>query len=171
MKKRIKVVALFLITVLLCTQVSFAEDKAGPIKKRWREFLGGFKKPSQEEKSRKPRKSHLDRLTKKELLKRIKDMLETWPELKGFIPGLENMDLEKLDKEALMKIYKRINIERIRLRTERIERQIKAAKISEGVPEPPQIYTLPAEFKMPQPAPSPPKLPTPPPSPPQPRRR
>jgi len=169
MKKHIKIIALFLIAALLCTQTSFAEDKAGPIKKRWRKFLSVFKKPSQEERGM--TKASLDELTKEEILKRIRYTLETWPEIKAFIPELENMDLEKLDKKALIKIYKRINIERIRLRTERIERQLKATKASKGVPEAPPTYMIPAGPKIPQPAPSPPKVPTPPPSPPQPRRR
>ena len=170
MRKRIKIVALFLIAALLCTQASFAEERVGFAKTRWRRFLGIFKKPSQEE-SREPTKASLDELTKEEMLKRIKHILETWPEIKGFIPELKDIDLEKLDEEALIKIYNRVNIERVRLRTERIERQMEATKTLERVPEPPKTYTVPALPRILKPAPSPPKIPTRPPSPPRPPRR
>ena len=165
-----KIFILFLTITFLFVQISLAEERLGSVKTRWREFLGIFKKPPQKE-TREPTKVSLDELTKEEILRKIKYMLETWPEMKGFIPELENTDLEKLDKEALIKIYNRVNIERVRLGIERMERRMKATKPSEGVPELPRTYTLPAGPKIPKPAPTPPKVPTPPPSPPQPSRR
>ncbi|MEE9500035.1 MAG: hypothetical protein V3V42_01940 [Candidatus Omnitrophota bacterium] len=165
-----KIFILFLTITFLFVQISLAEERLGSVKTRWREFLGIFKKPPQKE-TREPTKVSLDELTTEEILKRIKHMLETWPEIKGFIPELENTDLEKLDKEALIKIYNRVNIERVRLGIERMERRMEATKLSEGVPEPPRAYTIPARPVKLKPAPSPPKVPTPPPSPPQPSRR
>lgn len=173
-----KIFILFLTITFLFTQTSIASERMGLVKSSWRKFLKALRKPSLKERAGtqlrakpKPEELVLRKLSKEEILKRIKDTLETRPEIKGFIPELENTDLEKLDKEALIKIYNRVNIERVRLGIERMERRMEATKLSEGVPEPPRAYTIPARPVKLKPAPSPPKVPTPPPSPPQPSRR
>ena len=152
-----KIFILFLTITFLFVQASFAEEKVGSVKTGWRKFLGVFKKPFL-----KPEKSPLERFTKEEILRRIKYMLETSPEIADFIPELKDIDLEKLDKENLMKIHNRINIERIRIQTERMERQLETIRASERIPKPPQDYTAPAMPKTPRPPSSPPEVPAPP---------
>ncbi len=167
MRKNFRIFILFLLIVsFISLQTSLAEERVGSVKTRWRKFLGIFKKPFL-----KPEISPLEKLTKEEILRRIKYMLETSPEIADFIPELKDIDLEKLDKENLIKIHNRINIERIRIQTERIERQLEAARASERIPKPPQDYTAPAMPKTPRLPQSPPEIPAPPSSSPQPSRR
>ncbi|UCD55071.1 MAG: hypothetical protein JSV93_06070 [Candidatus Omnitrophota bacterium] len=166
MRKNFRIFILFLIIIFLFTQVSLAEERVGPIKARWRKFLRIFRKPPL-----KPERPPLEELTEEEILRRIKYMLETSPEIADFIPELKNMDLEELDKENLIKIHNRINIERIRIQTEKMQRQLEATRASERIRKLPQDYTAPAVPQTPRPRSSPPEVPTPPASPPRPSRR
>lgn len=166
MKKYIKIIPLFLVVTFLFLQGSAASEEVGPVKKRWRKFLSDLKKPA-EGKVPATVKTALDKLTEKEILKRIKYMLETSPEIMDFIPELKELDLETLDKGSLIKIHNRINIERIRIQTDRIQKQLEVIRASESIPKPPQEYTAPLIPKTPAPPQSPPKVPKEPPSPPE----
>ncbi|MGB2705720.1 MAG: hypothetical protein WBC74_02550 [Candidatus Omnitrophota bacterium] len=145
---------------------------------------------AEEKGSTKPKKSPWDEITKDEICERIKHMLEISPEAADFIPKLKiatdkegniteikyNIDgifkdIKELDKETLIKIHNRINIERTRIQTERIQRQMEAIRASQNVQRPPRVYTPPAVPKPHTPPPQPPKVPSPPPTPPAPQRR
>lgn len=178
MRKNFRIFVFALIISFVFTQTSIASGRMGLVKSSWRKFLKALRKPSLKERDGtqlrakpKPEELVLRELSKEEILRRIKYMLETSPEIADFIPELKDIDLEKLDKENLIKIHNRINIERIRIQTERIERQLEATRASERIPKPPQDYTAPAMPQTPRPAPSPPEIPTPPASPPRPPRR
>ncbi len=117
-------------------------------------------------------------LSEKELRERIKVSLEASPEAADFMPELKVttdkdgniteirynvsgvfMGIETLDKETLVKMYNRINIERVKMRTERIQKQLEVIRSSRNVQAPPRIYMPPASVKPP---PEPPKVPSPP---------
>ena len=138
-----------------------------------------------------PAKSPFEESSKEDIAQRIKGMLEAVPEAANFIPELKlsldkdkNIvaikykidgifkDITEIDKETLIKIHGRISNERVRIQTERIQRQLNAARAAQNVPRPPQVYTPPpAPPRVPTPPPTPPKVPTPPPAPPRVPRR
>ncbi len=145
-----KIFILFLTITFLFTQTSIASERMGLVKSSWRKFLKALRKPSLKERAGtqlrakpKPEELVLRKLSKEEILKRIKDTLETWPEIKGFIPELENTDLEKLDKEALIKIYNRVNIERVRLGIERMEGEWRQQSYRRGFRNHPELIPFP----------------------------
>ena len=134
----------------------------------------------------KPKKSPLEELSKEEITERIRHMLEVTPEAVGFIQRLkvasdENgnvksieyetggvyKNIDTLDKKTLIKIHNRINNERTRIQTERIQRQLQAARAGQNIPKQHQVHIPPSIPKPPAPPPAPPKVPTPPPAPPQ----
>ncbi len=78
-------------------------------------------------------------LTKQEMVGRIEDNLTNLEEISGFIPGLKKetdatgknvsyayngKKIEDLDKEELTRLYGRISSEAVRVRTDRINRQL-----------------------------------------------
>ena len=134
-------------------------------------------KPSAE---RKPATTVRTAMNKKELLVRIKDILEDNEEIADFVPELRIArnaagkitkieykiegvfeDIKGLSEEALMVIYKRITNERVRLNYERIQRQLEAAKqareantrVGAPPPRPPRAPSMPPKV------PSVPKVP------------
>ena len=140
----------FLMTVFLLTAISCAQEE--------------------------PKKSPWDSMTEEGIRERIKRMVQVSPEAVNFIPELKvtfdkdgevlnitykvdgvAKDLEGLDKGTLIKLHNRINIERVRIQTERIQRQLNAARASQQVPRPP-----PAPPKIPKPPQAPPTIPKPP---------
>lgn len=140
-----------------------------------------------EEKKRTP----LGEMKEEEIIERIKHMLEISPEALDFIPDLKVVmdkegyvvsikykvsgifeDINDLDKETLIKIHNRVNNERVRIQTERIQRQLQAITAAQNIPKPPpQVYIPKQPPRPPQQPPTPPKIPTPPPQPPQTGRR
>lgn len=132
----------------------------------------------------------LKSISKKELKERIKTILEFTPEINDFIPELKILrgaegditgidykidgffrSIEKLDKEALLKVYGRISNEMTRIQSERIQRQLEAMRASQNIPKPPQVSIPPSAPKAPTLPPALPQIPKLPPVPPrQPRR-
>ena len=99
--------------------------------------------------------SPLQALSKEELIERIRYMLEVMPEIEDLLPGIKGKDLQKMDKDTLIALHNRINNERVRIQTERIQRQLEAVRASQH--RPPQAPpTLP---KVPQLPPAPPPQP------------
>ena len=144
-------------------------------------------KPENETGTAAEEKSPWDQISEKELRERIKRVLEISPDAADFIPELKittdkdgnvteikyNISgvftsIETLDKKTLIKMYNRINIERTRIQTERIQRQLEAVRASQNVQRPPKVYTPPAVPRPHRPPPQPPKVP---PAPPTPRHR
>ena len=139
-------------------------------------------KPPAEEKTE---KHSLAEMPKEEIIERIHQMLKISPEIYDFIPELKAVfdkernvvsvsyksedsfvDLDALDKDTLVKVYIRVNNERIRIQTERIQRQLEAVRASQNIPKtPPQVHIPPRPPEVPKPPQSPPKIPAPPPSP------
>jgi len=125
-------------------------------------------------------------MPKENIIYRIKHMLEISQEAASFIPELrvtrdENdkvtkveyktgglfKDIENLDKEILIVIHRRINNERTRLQTERIQHQLESIRAAQSVPKPPpQPHTPPVVPQTHTPPPQPPQIPKPPPQPP-----
>lgn len=124
--------------------------------------------PAPDEKKRSP----WEDMTEEEIRERIKNMIEISPEVVNFIPGLKvtfdedgeilkityeveglAKDLKELDKEALIRLHNRLNSERVRIQTERIQRQLDASRAAQRV------------HRTPQPPPTPPRIHRPPPTP------
>ena len=129
-------------------------------------------------------------MTNDEIIDRIKYSLEAMPEIMNFIPDLSitkkedgevesiqykqdgvSKDLKDLDKDTLRKLYGRVNSERVRIQTERIQRQLDAIRASQNIPKPPTTYTPPTPPRIPTLPPSPPKVPNIPKPPPNTSRR
>lgn len=192
-KRYIIIVTSLLAASLLFAEVSFAQERVGLVKTAWRKFLNVFRKPAAKETHKpeaEPRKSALAELSEEELRERIRRLLEISPEIADFIPELKlsrdeegNIikveyekrgtlkNIEELDKETLIRIHNRVNNERVRIQTERIQQQLQAAQAAQKIPTPPPVHTPPVPPKTHTPPPSPPKVPTPPPSPPAQHRR
>lgn len=134
-----------------------------------------------------PEGSPFESLSQEEIAQRIKYMLEAVPESAQFIPELKithddegsildvayNVDgifenIEKLDKDVLIRIHNRINNERVRIQNERIQRQLQAQRAGQNIPKPPPPAYIPPS--VPKPPSAPPKIPSPP-APPAPPRR
>lgn len=234
MKKIGIVFILFLITAFLISDISFAEEDAGFVKKAWRKLFNTFRGPAEEE-TQKPSKPSpeimpqpapeeptpkevsakdmpqpvpgkfsfeeiperdkpqpapeeipFEEASAEDIRERITYMLGVTPQAANFIPELEiAMDedgkvtkieyevddtfkpLEEIsDKETLIKIHSRINNERTRMQSERIQNQLQAAaRAAQNIPRPPQIHTPPT---IPKPPPTPPQAHRPPPLPPSP---
>ena len=126
------------------------------------------------------KKSPWDDMTEEEIRERVKNMVQVSPEAVNFIPELKiafdkdgqiakityevegvAKDVKELDKNTLIKLHNRINIERVRIQTERIQRQLNATRASRQIPRPP-----PQPPKIPRPPQQPPKIHRPPPAPP-----
>ena len=197
-KSFIFLISFLLIVSLFLLENSFAEERVGFVKRSWRKFLGVFKKPTPEpeKKPLMPKgeavtkepvadKAGLADLTKEEIIKRIRFMLEINPEVANFIPELKStrddknniaiveykvdgvfQDIIVLDKETLIRIHNRIASERARIQAERIQKQLEAIRATQNIhKEPPALPKVPAA------PPAPPKIPKPPPPPPAPHRR
>lgn len=132
-------------------------------------------------------------LTQGELIERIKFAVGSFPEIANYIPELRitrdaegNIvkaeynamgifeDLEDLEKDDLVSLYKRVTSERTRLQTLRIQKQLEMVKqamnahrAAQSYKAPPRVPSVP---KTTAPPPSPPKIPVPPPLPPAERR-
>jgi len=151
------------------------------------------------------KKSPWESITEEEICERIKYMIEVSPEASSLIPELKvtldknrnatkitynvdgiAKDLKELDKETLIKIHNRVNNERARIQSERIQKQLEAMRASQRIPSPPpappKIPRLPQQPPtvpkpppqpptIPRPPQAPPTIPKPPPTPPQPPRR
>ena len=138
-------------------------------------------------------------MTEAELAERITGLIDRFEEIMDFIPGLKQEQdpggahfyaykgtrLDKLDKEQLVSLYKRVTQQRTRITTERISRQLEqirqsnqAAEVARQTALRAQIVIAPfvppqAPYRPPQPPQPPPttQIPrTPPPPPPQIRR-
>lgn len=137
-------------------------------------------------------------MTKDEMLKRMKDILHREEDVMNFIPGLKSekdaegniyytyqgTKIENLDKATLTKIFGRVRTEAVRLRTDRLTKQLEnlrriqqltgnagnpAARIPATPPRPPAaIHVPPVQVTVP---PNPPQIPKAPPVPPAPPRR
>jgi len=135
-------------------------------------------KPNIDKKTKRP---SLEEMSERELRERITHMIETMPEALDFIPALKVTfdkegnasrvqydaqgawrDLETLDKETLIKIYSRLNSERTRLQTERIQRQLESVRAAQNISRLPQPLTPPNVPKIPKSPPVPPRVYTPP---------
>jgi len=144
-----------------------------------------------------PGMSPLTWVSKEEIKGRIINILDIDPEVLDYIPELRAkfddefnlieleynldgmyVDIGVLEKKELINIHNRINNERLRLQTERIQRQVTHPTPPHAVPQPPTIvtppeiprppkvpYTPPAQPPSPPP-PTPPKVPSTPPLPP-----
>ncbi|MFH1594376.1 MAG: hypothetical protein ABID09_06740 [Candidatus Omnitrophota bacterium] len=135
-------------------------------------------------------------ITAEELIDRIKNILEVSPEVADFVPELKIIKgpkgeiseiqydkdgvvkpIEELSKETLIRLHSRMNNERTRLQTDRIQRQLNAARAVQNIAKPqvpvmppriPKVYVPPRSLpKIPKPPPAPPKIPAPPPRPPE----
>ena len=131
------------------------------------------------------KKSPWEDMTEEEIRERVRNMVQGSPEVVNFIPELKvafdkdgqivkityevegvTKDVKELDKDTLIKLHNRINIERVRIQTERIQRQLdqaRAAQRAQQIPKPPPVPP-----RVPAPAPpQPPKIHRPPPAPPR----
>lgn len=147
----------------------------------------------------KPRKTR-NEMTGPELVERIRNLADQEEEVVNFTPGLkqekgedgntfytyEGVKLEDLDREKLDKILSRVQNEAVRIRTDRLNRQLESIRMAQQATEnaqrasqirPPAISAPPQQPpRIPQPPQSPPntsqtQAPKPPPVPPAPPRR
>lgn len=147
LKRVVVVTAIF--TFLIYSSISFAEEKAGIVKKltdlKNKIFAKKEAVPAVKEKAKPavsepapnlplPKKTY----SKEEMTARIKNILDTEEELLNFIPGLkkaatekgesfytyEGLKLEELDKKKLSKIFTRVRQEATRIRTSRLNSQL-----------------------------------------------
>jgi len=169
MEKFLKISIIFLLACFLSVQASFSEEKLRD-------------------------DSPFASLSQEEIAQRIKYMLEVTPESASFIPELKithddegnildvmyNMNgtfenIEKLDKDILVRLHNRVNNERVRIQNERIQRQLEAIRAAQNIPTPPPPahtppfvprppHTLPSVPKPPPPVPKAPYLPPAPPT-------
>jgi len=133
-------------------------------------------------------------LTKTDLIEHIKGNLDHIQEILNFIPGLKKEvdptgsaiytyqggKIEDLDREQLIKLYSRINSEAVRIRTEKLNRQLESimraneltrqANQSARIPTPPLAPPQPPVLYVPPQPPSPPPAATQPPSRPAPQQ-
>ena len=143
----------------------------------------------------KPVKEPRKEFTKEEIVTHMKGILDREPNVLNFVQGLERANaggesfytyqgvkLEELDKEKLNKLFSRIKNEAVRIRTERLSRQLESinqaniiaqqaarnAQVPVPPPQPPKIIQPP---NIPKTPPALPQIPKPPPTPPTPPRR
>ncbi len=164
-----RIISTVLFLAISATAVSYAAEPAKP---------KAAEKPA-------PKKE----LTKPDIIEHIKGSLDHFDEILNFVPGLQkytdaagkatykyqDKPLEDLDKDQLMKLYFRVSNEAVRLRTDRVNKQLETIRRSEQASRraamparPPTAYIPP---KLPPAHPSavtrPPKIPAPPPAPPK----
>jgi len=141
-----------------------------------------------EEKADKAKRTRKD-LTKEELVQYIKDRLDREEEVLNFIPELkketdaagnmyyayQGVRLENLDKEKLDKLFLRVQNELVRIRTERLNRQLESIRriqrltTQQQVPRVPNVTIPPPTPQIPRNPPATiqvPRTPSSPPSPP-----
>lgn len=124
-------------------------------------------------------------MTSAELAEHIKGMLEHEDEILNFIPDLkkekdsagnifytyQGLKIENMDKERLDKLFSRIQNEAVRVRTERLNKQLEsirqAQQASIAAQQASRVPTVVTPPRPPQPPPTPPKPPPPPPAPPR----
>ena len=139
-------------------------------------------------------------LTEDEIIERITVIIESIPETVTYIPELKvtlgegrdivqleyetediSRDIAELDKETLLKIYSRLNNERMRIQAERLRRQLESIKAAQDavnrtrhIKPPPATPVKPPAPVKPPPVPvkppvvaTPPKVPPVPPAPPR----
>lgn len=142
------------------------------------------KAPVKKAPPQKPVKAVKD-MTKDELIKEMKSILASENEILGRIPGLkaekdangeefytyQGVRLEAVDRGQLEKIYSRIRSEALRIRTDRINRQLETIKRTQRIATPPPALP-PSGAKIPPTPPTTPRIPkSPPKAPPLPPRR
>ena len=139
-------------------------------------FLTVFFMPAQHSLARE-KESALSAISVNELYGRIKNLLMIFPEITDFMPEIKTTtgadgdiseikynvsgvftNLETLDRGSLIKVYKRVNIERARIQGERIQRQLESIRASRHVHTPHKVHMPPETPKIP---PAPPKIPLP----------
>ena len=146
---------------------------------------------SEEKKDEEEKVSPWENMTEEDIIERIIPMLETMPEVLSYIPefkatrdedgkiteltyvidGIPTL-IEEINKETLVTIHNRVSMERTRIQTERIQRQLSSTRAAtQNIPKQPQIYTPPTIPRPPALPPTPPKTHTPPPQPVTPPRR
>ena len=124
-------------------------------------------KPAELKKAAEPEKP----LTRADKLKSIQGNLENLPEILSFVPGIkkeadaagkatytyQGKKIEDLDDEQLGKLYARVGNEGVRLRTERLNRQLDTIRRAEQVNRQNRQLMLPP--RVPTPPYQPPKIP------------
>ena len=177
-KGRIVALTVFVVT-LFAHSVFSAEEETKAVQTTASEA----KAVPQKTEAAKPKKE----LTKAEMVEHIKGNLDRLEEILNFIPGLtketdpagnmtyayKGKSLEDLDQEELTKLYGRVSNEAVRLRTERLNRQLESIRraneitrqVRQGIPVPqipapppksPAVYTPPQPPRtLPVPATSP----------------
>ena len=118
-------------------------------------------------------------LTKADKVGLIKSDLDSFPEILGFVPDIKKetdaagkasytykgKKIEELDNDQLEKLYARVSNETVRLRTDRINRQLDTIRRAEQINR--QNRQLMQTPRVPTPPPQPPKIPKLPPAPPK----
>ena len=113
-------------------------------------------------------------LTKAEIIEHLKGNLDRMEEILNLIPGLnketdpagnvayiyQGKSLEDLDKVELRKLYARVNNEAVRIRTEKLNKQLEGIRRANEITRQAQ-QVVPAP-KIPAPPPNPPAIYTPP---------
>ena len=186
MKIKASVIAVIGI-VFFAPSVFSAENEPKPA-----QAVSEAKAASQKKEAVKPKQE----FTKEYFIEHIKGTLSHMEEIMNFVQGLKKetdkagnvtytyngTKLGDLDKEQLSKLYGRINNEAVRIRTERLNRQLESIRQAERAsrvarqtarqivvpappPRPPIIYTPPQPPPMPSAVTQPPKIPPPPPTP------
>jgi len=186
-KHMLKLFVLLAMISVACTTTLFAEENPGFAKRMWRKFINRNNQ-TQEVKKTPVSKEPVKELSNEEMIERMKNMIEVYPEIKESVPGLkiaygkedavegvelvvdgESKQLSELDDDTLKKLYSRIANERTRLYAERIQKQLETVRRAQGALKlPPQSSQPP---RLPQLPPAPPKVFSPPPRPPQSSRK
>jgi hypothetical protein len=110
-------------------------------------------------------------LTKPEMIERIQKNLDSFNEIVGLVPGLkketdakgkvsytyQGSKLEDLSKEQLAKVYSRVNNEAVRLRTDRLNKQLATIRRAEQITK--QTRQSNPVYKAPTKPYQPPKIP------------
>ena len=175
MKKIILIIAVFIISTasLVLAAEKVVEKKAAD-------------KKAVEKVAPSPSKEEVKKMPNRALAERIKGMLIREKGVINFVPGLKEMQdadkniyytyngtkLEDLDNATLNRIFNRVRNEALRLRTERLQKQLNAMKQGQrigGAAVGPKIPQISAASRLPSQPPQTPRIPKAPTAPPVPR--